>query len=239
MLAVLPHPCLICLSCGRMPTMQTPLLQPLEFDAHVRNGTLRLALVGMSNAGKSYRSRMLRDELNFFWYEVDVHIQKILELDGMPRVNEWLGQPTSPGYKKRQAKYLEAEEQSTHLHELDTGGQNLVFDTTGSVIYLSEVVKTWLRHECLIVNIDVGEETIPAMKRKYFEEPKPVIWGSYFSQQSGETEEQALRRSYPQMLRARLQAYRQLAHLTIPFAELYGASGEQTLSVIKNHLSSL
>jgi len=217
--------------------MEAEQLRPQELDEHVRKGTFRLAFVGMSNAGKSYRSRVLQNELGFFWYEVDANIQNILDVEGMTGVSEWLGYPTSPTYQERQVKYLKAEEESTFLHQLDTRGKNLVFDTTGSVIYLSEAAKDWLRHECLVVNINVGEETIPEMTERYFEEPKPVIWGGYFTQQKDETEEAALRRSYGDMLHARLLEYEALAHITIPYAELYDKTGEDTLSVIKHYLS--
>lgn len=216
--------------------MRSEQLLPRELDAHVSNGTFRLAFVGMSNAGKSYRSRVLQNELDFFWYEVDAHIQETLGIEDMGGVSEWLGYPTSKTYKGREQQYLDAEEKCTHLHSLETGGKNLVFDTTGSVIYLSEQTRSWLTSECLVVNIDVGEDAIVKMTEKYFAEPKPVIWGDYFSKQDNENDEEALRRCYPEMLRARLLMYGEMAHLSIPFSELHDKSGEETLTVIKEYL---
>ena len=40
-------------------------LEPLtqkEFDAHIADNSLRVAFVGMSNVGKSFRSKVLRDQ---------------------------------------------------------------------------------------------------------------------------------------------------------------------------------
>jgi len=216
--------------------MNTERLKPQELDSHVANGTFRLAFVGMSNGGKSYRSRVLQNELDFFWYEVDAHIQEALNIDDMDDISSWLGYPTMGTYQERQNVYLEAEEKCTHLHNLDTEGKNLVFDTTGSVIYLSEAAKNWLKDECLVVNIDVGEDKVEEMTRRYFEEPKPVVWGDTFKRNEGESDDDALHRCYPDMLRYRLGEYNKLAHLTITHDELHDATGEETLEIIKRHL---
>jgi len=87
--------------------METEQLKPKELDEHVQNGTFRLAFVGMSNAGKSYRSRVLQNELDFFWYEVDAHIQESLNIADMDDISTWLGYPTMDTYRVRQQEYLE------------------------------------------------------------------------------------------------------------------------------------
>ncbi|MDO8575944.1 MAG: hypothetical protein Q7R90_01370 [bacterium] len=106
-----------------------------EFDAHMADNTLRIAFVGMSNVGKSYRSKVLRDESEFDWYQVDKEIIKSLGFTGMEEIAEWLGLPDSPTYEEREREYLESEAKHTKVDFLDTH-RNLVFDTTGSVIYL-------------------------------------------------------------------------------------------------------
>src|SRR5690606_8440873 len=145
-------------------------LRKEEFDTHIQNGTFRLAFVGMSNAGKSYRSRVLQNECGFFWYQVDAAIQKELGFSEMSEISEWIGYPGSDGFEERERAYLEAEARSTKLSHLDTEGRNLVFDTTGSVIYLQEEVHAWLRNECLVINIDVGTDAVPRMTEKFFED---------------------------------------------------------------------
>ena len=207
-----------------------------EWDHHVANGTLRLAFVGMSNAGKSYRSRVLRDENDFMWYEVDSAIQKDLGFDNMDAISEWMQQPYTEGFKQRQQQYLDSESRCTKLDHLDTGGRNLAFDTTGSFIYLDQDALDWLHRETMVINIDVGEEDIARMVRKYFEEPKPVVWGDFFNKETEETNDDALMRCFPILLHDRLERYRGFAHLTIPFMELRDTSGIETLEVIKSYL---
>lgn len=217
--------------------MDYELLKPDELDAHVRAGTFRLAFVGMSNAGKSYRSRVLQTELDFYWYEVDKAIQKDLGFSDMDSISTWMGLPTTETYEARAAQYLAAEERCTHLAHLDTGDKNLCFDTTGSVIYLSEETRNWLHDQCLIVNIDLDESAIEKMVERYLREPKPVQWGGLYQPEVGESEEETLRRCYPKLLADRLFKYRDLAHLSIPFSEFYDLSANETLEVIKSHLS--
>ena len=211
-------------------------LLPEEMDQYIAAGTFRLAFVGLSNAGKSYRSKVLVEQADFYWYEVDSSIQNELGLEDMSDISGWLGYPTTTTYKERAAKYLAAEEKCTHLASLDTKGKNLVFDTTGSVIHLTGETKDWLLDQCLVVNIDVGEDSITELCDKYFEEPKPVLWGDSFNQQEGETDEESLRRCYPEMLRDRLGKYRELAHVSISMVDLFDRSAEETLTTIKASL---
>ncbi len=216
--------------------MNTEQLTAAELDQHVASGTFRLAFIGMSNGGKSYRSTVLRDQLDFYWYEVDAHIQAALGIENMEDISAWLSYPTSPTHAARAAEYLVAEEKCTHLASLDTDGKNLVFDTTGSVIYLSDSAKTWLSNECLTVHIDVGEDSIDELCERYFAEPKPVLWGDSFKPTPGEEDMTALKRCYPQLLRDRLKLYRDMAHVSIAVDELYDATGEATLDIIKKYL---
>ena len=115
---------------------RTELLKPEEFDAHIKNKTLRLSFVGMSNAGKSYRSKRLHDELGFRWYHIDEQIFKELGFGTIQEVSAWLGYPYASGYADREKKYLELENMFTKRAALEKGEENLVFDTTGSVIHL-------------------------------------------------------------------------------------------------------
>ena len=119
---------------------------------------------------------------------------------------------------------------------METNGKNLVFDTTGSVAQLAPETLKALKENCLIVHLDVGEDSLARMIEKFFEDPKPVAWGEYFKQREGETEDAALRRSYPTLLSERLKKYRDFAHVNISAREVYDTSAEKTLEVIKNYL---
>jgi shikimate kinase len=212
------------------------MLKPEEFDAHLAAGTLRLSFIGMSNGGKSYRSRVLRDDLGFRWYHVDEEIQKALGLADISEVSSWIGYPTSDTYPEREAKYLELENEFTRRSAMDSGGANLVFDTTGSVAHLAPETLDTLRANCLVVHLDVTEESVGKMVEQFFAEPKPVAWCGRFSHAEGEDADAAVRRCYPSLLSERLAEYRALAHLNIPAHELRDKSGAETLAVIKRYL---
>lgn len=207
-----------------------------EFDAHIHNGTCRLSFVGMSNGGKSYRARVLRDQSDFLLYSVDDEIIRSLGFKNMGEISTWMGYPSSPGFAEREAQYLELEGAFTKQVAMKTHGRNLVFDTTGSVAQLDKKVLEALEEHTLIVHLDVGEDALPILIERFFKEPKPVAWGEFFTMQPGESEEAALRRSYPTLLNERLARYRALAHINISTKKLYDATGEETLAVIRAHL---
>ena len=216
--------------------MQSERLKPEEFDAHIADGTFRLAFIGMSNAGKSYRSKVLKKEKDFLWYQVDEEIQKALGFKDMKEISHWLGYPGSGEYAERERKYLELENEFTKQASMQTRGKNLVFDTTGSVAHLTPETLHILRENCLTVHLDVGEDTLLRLIEKFFAEPKPVAWSGYFTKEEGESEASALRRSYPTLLKERLKHYRELAHVTVPAREVYNKSAEETLTIIRSRL---
>ncbi len=219
-----------------LPLMKQALLTAKEFDAHVKNGTCRLSFIGMSNGGKSYRARVLRDQSGFLLYSVDDEIIKELGFKDINEISAWMGYPSSPGYAEREAQYLELEGKFTKQVAMKTHGRNLVFDTTGSVAQLDKKVLEALGEHTLIVHLDVGEDALPTLLERYFKEPKPVAWGEFFTMLPRESEKAALRRSYPTLLNERLARYRALAHVNIPAKELYDKSGNETLDIIRSYL---
>lgn len=206
-----------------------------EFDAHLADNTLRIAFVGMSNVGKSYRSKVLRGESEFDWYQVDKEIIKSLGFTSMEEIAGWLGLPHVGTYQERERIYLDSEAKHTKVDFIDTH-RNLVFDTTGSVIYLEKPTTEWLRENCLIVNLEAGEEYIHTMIRKFFEQPKPVVWNGMYVQKNGETEKKTLERCYPPLLRDRLKKYRAMAHVNIAAGDVRDKSGSETIRIIRSQL---
>ncbi len=219
-----------------MPTPDS--LTPEEFDTHLAARDFRLAFVGMSNAGKSYRSRTLSKESGFLWYHVDEEIQRTLGFADMSTISHWLGYPSSASYREREQEYLELEDRFTRNASMHTGGKNLVFDTTGSVVHLTPDTLAVLRENCLVVNLDVGEGSLKEMTERFFREPKPVAWCGYYEAQEGDATDSALRRSYPALLAERLGRYRKLAHISIPAEAMRNASAKETLELIRKHVGS-
>lgn len=216
--------------------MEPTLLTPEEFDTHIANGTLRLSFIGMSNCGKSYRSRVLQNENGFLWYQVDDDIQKILGLDGQEAMSTWLGSPLSTTFAEREQKYLELENRFTEGAAMSSNGKNLVFDTTGSVVHLSPQTHIKLSENTLVVHLDVGKDSIEEILQRFFKDPKPVAWSGFFTQKLDESEEDAIRRSYPALLSERLKRYHTLAHVNINASDVLDASGDEVLALIRGKL---
>jgi len=219
-----------------LDSMQPQQLTQTEYESHIAGSTFRLAFIGMSNVGKSYRSKVLQNECGFMGYHVDEEIQKALGFDTIDAISHWLGYPNTPDYPAHEAQYLAQEARCTKVDFLDTKGKNLVFDTTGSVMYLDQEILEWLKENSLLVHLDTGESALGAMVEKFFEEPKPLVWNGFFEQQQGEGEHEALSRCYPKLLHDRLARYRGLAHVNIPGEQLHDKSGPETLAIIKSYL---
>src|SRR5215470_10414189 len=105
---------------------------------------LRLALIGMSGAGKTFWTRRIAESGVPAISCDDVIEEKLaprLTAGGFAGINgvaAWMGWPDSPTYAEREAEYLK--EEMAALDEILSGlesdsQKSLVLDTTGSVIY--------------------------------------------------------------------------------------------------------
>ncbi|MDP2649073.1 MAG: hypothetical protein Q8P19_04230, partial [bacterium] len=150
-----------------------------ELESRLADGAFRVALVGMSNVGKTSGARTLARERGFEHVEVDARIMRELGLADVDALAKWLGYPGSEGYPERERKYLDMEEKHT-ISACDTPGST-VLDTTGSVVHLSDEALEKLRSVFLVVHLDAGGEVPNALMERYFAVPKPVIWDGYYS----------------------------------------------------------
>jgi hypothetical protein len=159
-------------------------------------------------------------------------------MNGQDALAAWLGYPSSEGYAGREKRYLELEDEFTGHAAMSSHGKNLVFDTTGSVVHLAPGTLRALSDNTLIVHFDVGNDAPETLLQRFFKDPKPVAWDHFFTQQEGESAEDALRRSYPGLLAERLKRYRALAHLNINASELRDKNGAETLALIRGKLGA-
>lgn len=218
--------------------MELQQLTPSEYDQHIAEATFRLGFIGMSNVGKTHRSKKLERDADFFGYHVDDEIQQALGLTSTEELSHWLGYPSDDTYAGREAQYLALESRYTKVDCVDTGGKNLVFDTTGSVIYLDTDTQQWLREQCLLVHMDAGDDALEPMIKLFFEQPKPLVWAGHYVPRPGESREETARRCYPALLKDRLARYRALAHLSIPTEAFSGKTGTKILDVIRSYLAA-
>jgi shikimate kinase len=190
---------------------------------------LRLALVGMSGSGKSYWTQRIVAAgypAASCDTQIEQHLSGVLQSGGYAGINgvaAWMGWPDSATYAEREAAYL-AEEIST-LDEVLSGleknpAQDLILDTTGSVIYVGNHLLHRLRKQMLVVHLAASPEEQGLLIRRYLEDPKPVLWRGAFQARKGETPRDTVARCYPALIAARRQSYAALAHCSIPVAEL-------------------
>lgn len=193
------------------------------------NKPLRLALVGMSGAGKSYWTKRLAAE-NIPTVSCDDQIEArlahTLQAGGFRGINgvaAWMGWPDSPTYAERESQYLSEEIASLDevLTRLEKDPQReLVLDTTGSVIYTGNNLLFRLRKLTTVVYLAASNEEQQLLMQRYLKDPKPVLWRGAFQPRSGEIPRDTVARCYPALLAARRQGYQALAHCTIAVAEL-------------------
>jgi shikimate kinase len=190
---------------------------------------LRLALIGMSGAGKSHWTKNLAalgcstvccDD------QIEARLAPALNAGGFSGINgvaTWMGWPDSPAYLEREAQYLTQE--IAVLDEVLSGLEKdpkceLVLDTTGSVISTGNHTLHRLRRQMTVVYLAVAAKEIQVLIQRYLQDPKPVLWQGAFRPHPGETPQQTVVRCYPVLIAARRQSYEALAHLTLPTLQL-------------------
>ncbi len=194
-----------------------------------REKPLRLALIGMSGAGKTFWTKKLA-EAGYPAVSCDDRIEQKLAprlaaggYAGINGVAAWMGWPDSATYAERESEYL-AEEIHT-LDEILTELENqakksLVLDTTGSVIYTGNNLLMRLRRQMTIVHLAASAEERQLLIERYLSDPKPVLWRGAFQARAGEQPRDTVARCYPALIVARRQSYEALAHCTLQVAAL-------------------
>ncbi|MGB2623566.1 MAG: hypothetical protein WA857_07925 [Candidatus Acidiferrum sp.] len=194
---------------------------------------LRLALIGMSGAGKSFWTKKLAAE-GWTAISCDDRIEEKLASrlaagghSGINGVAAWMGWPDNPKYAEREAQYLEEEIHA--LGEVLTGLERepekpLVLDTTGSVLYTGNNLLLRLRRRMTVVYLATSAEEQHLLIERYLSDPKPVLWRGAFQPKEGETARETVARCYPALIAARRQSYEALAHCTLKVAELHDSS---------------
>jgi len=190
---------------------------------------LRLALIGMSGAGKTFWTKKLAEKGTpavFCDDRIEQRLASRLAPGGYSGINgvaAWMGWPDRSTYAEREAEYL-AEE----IHTLDEVLQkleeepkaSLVLDTTGSVIYTGNHSLMRLRRQMTIVYLAATAEERQLLIERYLSDPKPVLWRGAFQPKQGEASRETVARCYPALIEARQRSYEALAHCTLHVAAL-------------------
>lgn len=188
-----------------------------------------LVFIGMSNLGKSHWAEKL-ETLGYVRVWADNEIKKnlgpSLPMEGHNTVEEamaeWMEQPFGDNYPKNSAIYLKHEKQvmwSAIWRMLK--GEQLVVDTTGSVIYCGWLILFLLRLLGTVVLLDAPEGHEEVLYQEYLVGKKPRIWGDgTYAPMPGEDPWVALARCFPNLLKTRNFRYRPLAHVVLDYFEL-------------------
>jgi shikimate kinase len=190
---------------------------------------LRIALIGMSGAGKSFWTGRLAQAGHASICcddRIEQRLRPRLEGGGYTGINgvaSWMGWPDSATYAQREAEYL-AEEIAV-LDEVLTGlgrdrSRELILDTTGSVIYTGNNLLLRLRRQTTVVYLAAAADEQQLLIERYLNDPKPVLWRGAFQSKKAETARETVARCYPTLIAARRQSYEALAHCSVPVAEL-------------------
>jgi len=198
-----------------------------------RSAPLRLALIGMSGAGKTFWSKRLASQ-GYAAISCDDEIEKRLQArlqvggyTGLNGVAAWMGWPNSQHYAEREGEYLAAEIAVLDgvLSALEKNpSHGLILDTTGSVIYTGTNLLLRLRRQMRVVYLAASEKEQLLLIDRYLSDPKPVLWRGAFLPKKEEPALETVKRCYPALIASRRQSYETLAHCTIPVAELREAS---------------
>jgi shikimate kinase len=189
----------------------------------------RLALIGMSGAGKTFWTKRLT-ETGHQSFSCDDGIERRLHsrlsaggYSGINGVADWMGWPDSPTYQEHEAEYLAQEiavlDEVLGNLERDPS-RELILDTTGSIIYTATNLLWRLRRQMTVVYLAASAEEQDLLIERYLTDPKPVLWRGAFQPRPGETARQTVARCYPILMAARRRSYEALAHCIIPVAEL-------------------
>ena len=190
---------------------------------------MRLALIGMSGAGKTFWSRQLASA-GHAAISCDDKIEERLAsrlaaggYSGINGVAAWMGWPDSPTYAERESQYL-SDEIAVLEEVLDdlarSAEKSLVLDTTGSVIYTGNHLLLRLRKLMTVVYLAASAQEQQLLIERYLNDPKPVLWRGAFQSRPGEAPRDTVARCYPNLIAARRQSYAALAHCTIEVAQL-------------------
>lgn len=226
------------------------------FDTKRSQGKLRLALIGMSNIGKSHWSGQIVANDDFTCFEVDDAIQASQGQSSMEEAAKWLGFPYDEQYPTTSQQYLSLEALMTLSalidHEKDQNQSelekreperhgkeqacNLVLDTTGSFVHLDTHILSQIKEQCLIVYLRASESNFDVLINRFNSSPKPLIWGEYFNTDTHDQTLEGLMACYPALLQGREKLYEQWADITLDVSSLKSTHDTDFLTALRDSL---
>jgi len=192
---------------------------------------MHITLIGMARVGKTTWADRLVADAGFIKIDCDERIVKRLGLLLDASANNeqflaimaaWMGHPYAPQYPENSRQFIQCEStvMEEALEELrgPLKSKHVVLDATGSVIYTKSSILQSLKDSTNITYLQASLEHQAILFQSYIKNPSPVIWGdNAYAPKEGETEMDALKRCYPELLASRAKRYEQIADVIIPF----------------------
>ncbi len=183
-----------------------------------------LTLIGMSGTGKSYWSKKLESE-GFTRFGCDDLITlRLARQMGYSAttafdMHQWVGYPDEATHAEHASQYLQAEEEVLKeiiaYMKIADDLENIVIDSTGSVIYMQPIILDTISKLTRMVYLDITSQDFERMLKYYLENPVAIIWNGFFQPLALESRQETFARCYPQLIKSREQNYKELAQLTI------------------------
>jgi len=189
---------------------------------------MRISLIGMAGSGKSYWSiKLAQHGFRRFCCDDLIAAKLAPDLIGPDgttmEMGEWMGFPYEHHHIKHESTYLAYEtevliEILEYLeHHNNTPEENIVVDTTGSVIYTGDEILQKLCRHTTVIYLLTPPEVQEQLLNAYISKPHPMLWRDSFNKNPGETNQEALARCYPQLLSARERLYARCADVEIDY----------------------
>ena len=189
---------------------------------------MRISLIGMAGSGKSYWSKKLAQHgFRRFCCDDLIAAKLAPDLTGPDgttmEMGTWMGFPYERHYKKRESTYLTYEievliEILEYLEsQKNSPKENIVIDTTGSVIYAGDEILQKLGQYTTVIYLLTPPEVQDKLLNAYISKPHPMLWRDLFTKKPDETNQVALARCYPHLLSARQRLYARYADVEIDY----------------------
>ena len=194
-----------------------------------------ITLIGMSGIGKSYWSKKL-EQRGFIRFGCDDLITDCLayqmgyEDPAQFDMHAWVGYPDQATYAERAQEYLQTEElvllEVVKFLENANEDQNIVIDSTGSIIYMKPAIINQLQKLTDFVYLDITADDLDKMLTYYLNNPVAIIWNGYFQPKPHESRQETFERCYPQLIKSREEKYKEVAKIILP-PEIHRKEGTQ------------
>lgn len=180
-----------------------------------------IGLIGMAGIGKSRWAVRLAEAGFRVLHCDDLIADRLRTIHGADTVTvydigRWMGFPYEAHYAERERLYLACE----HAVMEEIAGQvteeeNVVIDTTGSIVYLDAALLERIKRRATMVYLADDADLRVRLLEEYRTRPRPIVWNGMYRLHPGEPPEATLARCYSQLVHSRATLYCQISDVII------------------------